>query len=492
MPAASLVSGLFALLALCAAGLNIWLFAQRPRETAHLWLAVAAAGVVWLATGYAALYAARSLAAAQSAQLVALTAALPIVVGFARFTTAFLQTRPGPLLRAAPLYTLAVVLLPTLYPSFFFSGEAVERRIEPFGERYVQGGLTPAAALALILFLPLFVELVRQYLRNRDRIEGARPLAFALVLWAGCAATDILAFLGWLPTLHGMAFGFCIFAVLFTALLIRRFVAASSRVEASAGALALKVEERTRLLREKELELAHGARMATVGALAAGLAHEINDPIAFASSNLNHLAGSWRSTDVTSFDEVLAETRDGVERVRRVVSELLRLARRSETPEGPVDLREVVRSILPLVQPEARWRARIVTQLDAVPPVRGEERLLGQVVLNLVVNALHAIPEGQPERHQVRIETRYREGQVVLRVHDDGARIPLEALPHLFDPFAPPRADGSGSELGLAVTHQLVARHRGRIDVETGLGGTTFSVELPPAPLEETLLEAVP
>ena len=332
--------------------------------------------------------------------------------------------------------------------------------------------------------MPLFGELVGHYLRNRDRIEGARPLAFALAFWALCTTTDILAFLGWMPTIHGMAFGFCVFAFLFTGLLMRRFVAASSRVEASAEALALEVEERTRQLREKDLELAHGARMATVGALAAGLAHEINDPIAFASSNLNHLAGSWRTTDGVTFDEVLGETRDGVERVRRVVSELLRLARRAETPEGPVDLREVVASILPIIQPEARWRARITTQLDPVPPVRGEERLLGQVVLNLVVNALHSIPEGQPERYTVRIETRFREGLVMLRVEDDGPGIAPEALPHLFDPFAPPRADLDGAELGLAVTHQLVARHRGRIDVETGPQGTSFTVELPPAPLE--------
>lgn len=493
MGAASLISAMFALLALCAAGLNVWLFAQRPREAAHLWLAVAAAGAVWLASGYAALYDAETLLEAQRAQLVALTAALPIVIGFSRFTNAFLQTKPGKLQRIAPIYTLSFVLLPTIHPPLFFSGEVALRSVEPFGESYVQASLTPLAVVVFSLFLPLFAELVRHYASNRDRIEGARPLAFALAFWALCAGMDILAFLGWLPAMHGMALGFCCFAFLFTGLLMRRFVAAASRVEASAEALQVEVEERTRLLREKDLELAHGARMATVGALAAGLAHEINDPIAFASSNLNHLAGSWRTTDVTGFDEVLGETRDGVERVRRVVSELLRLARRAESPEGPVDLRQVVMSILPIVQPEARWRARITTQLDPVPPVRGEERLLGQVVLNLVVNALHSLPENQPERYTVRIETRFREGLVVLRVQDDGPGIEKEALPHLFDPFAPQRADLGSTELGLAVTHQLVSRHRGRIDVETSAQGTSFTVELPPAPLEEdTGLEASP
>jgi signal transduction histidine kinase len=481
MGPASLLTATFALLALCAAAFNLWIFAQRPRERAHLWLSVAAAGVVWLAAGSAALYEAETLADAQEAQLVSLTAALPIVIGFGRFTTSFLQLRPGPLLRFAPFYTLAVVLVPALHPPFFFSGEAVEAHVEPFGERYVLARLLPSAALLLALFLPLFVELTWQFAQSRARVEGSRPLAWALGFWALCAANDIAAYLTWLPVLHLMPLGFSLFAFLFTALLIRRFVAASARVEANAGALQLEVDERTRELREKDLELAHGARMATVGTLAASLAHEINDPIAFASSNLNHLGQTWRAVDARAFDEVLGETREGIERVRRVVSELLRLARRAEAPEGPVDLRRVIESILPIVRPEARWRARIATRLEPVPPVRGEERLLGQVVLNLVVNALRAIPEGQPDRHTVSIETRFREGAVTLSVRDDGPGIAAHELPSLFDPFALPRSEAGGAEFGLAVTHQLVLRHRGRIDVESDAGGTTFSVQFPPA-----------
>jgi signal transduction histidine kinase len=278
-----------------------------------------------------------------------------------------------------------------------------------------------------------------------------------------------------------MSFGFLVFACIFTGILMRRFVEANARLEASAEALQAEVDERTRRLRESDLALAHGARMATVGTLAAGLAHEINDPIAFVSSNLNQITRTWRTADPGTFDEVLAESREGVERVRKVVSELLRLARRAEAPEGPVDLCRVVESILPIVRAESRWRARIATQLERVPLVRGEERLLGQVVLNLVVNALRSIPEGRPDSHEVKIETRFSEGAVVLRVHDDGPELAPHVLPRLFDPFAPPRPEAGGAELGLAVTHQLVARHRGRIDVETGLRGTTFSVHLPPA-----------
>jgi len=481
MGPAALLTASFGLLALWAAVFNLWLFAQRPRERAHLWLAVAAAGVMWLAAGSSALYGATTLAEAETAQLVSLASALPIVFGFARFTGAFLQTPPGPLLRLAPAFTLVVVGVPAVDPAFLFTGQTHAARALPFGQEYVFAELSPLASGVLAIYLLVFAELIWTYARQRRSVEGARLLSGALALWSFCAANDLLVYRGRLSSIHLMAFGFGVFACLFTALLIRRFVRASARVEASAEALQAEVDERTRRLRERDLELAHGARMATVGTLAAGLAHEINDPIAFVSTNLNQLARTWRASDPASFDEVLAETRDGVERVRRVVSELLRLARRAEGPEGPVDLCRVVESILPIVRAESRWRARLSTGLEPVPAVLGEERLLGQVVLNLVVNALRAIPEGQPDEHEVRIETGFREGAVTLRVHDDGPEIAPALLPRLFDPFAATRADAGGAELGLAVTHQLVTRHRGHIDVETGARGTTFSVHFPPA-----------
>ena len=481
MGPAALVTASFALLACCAAVFNLWIFTQRARERAYLWLAVAAAGVMWLAVGSTALYEAGTLAEAQVAQLLSLASALPIVIGFARFTEAYLGVRAGPLLRIAPLYALAVVLAPTIDPALFFTGETVARRVEPFGQSYVFAELTPLAGLALAGFMPVFADGIWSYAKSRRHGRDGRALAAALAVWSLCAANDIAVDFGLVPGVHLMAFGFLTFACLLTGVLLRRFMEASARVEASAEALQAEVDERTRRLRESDLAVAHGARMATVGTLAGGLAHEINDPIAFVSSNLNHLARTWRTTDAGAFEEVLAETRDGVERVRRVVSELLRLARRGEGAEGPVDLRRVVASILPIVRPESRWRARIATQLEPVPLVRGEERLLEQVALNLVVNALRAIPEGQPDAHTVCIETRFVEGAVMLRVRDDGPELRSDVLPRLFDPFAPPRPEASGAELGLAVTHQLVARHRGRIDVDTGTAGTTFSVYFPAA-----------
>jgi signal transduction histidine kinase len=485
MSPAGLVTASFALLALCLAIFNLWIYAQRPREGAHLWLAVAATGAAWLAAGSSALYGASDLEGAQKAQLMAFASALPITVGFVRFTEAYLRQPVGPLLRLTPLYTAAVVLVPTLEPSWFFTGDAIAARVEPFGQPYVLAALSPLAIVAFAGFLPVFVEQIWTYARSPVLAQEARPLSIALAIWCACTVNDITAFLGIHHGPHLMSLGFCVFACLFTALLLRRFVEASARVEASAEALRAEVDERTRRLRESDLAVAHGSRMATVGALATGLAQDIREPIDVVTNNLNQLTGRWHDTESRDFERLLDETRESVERVRRVVSELLRLARRAEGPEGPVDLSRVVESILPIVGPESRWRARIATELHPVPPVLGEERLLGQIVLNLVVNALRSIPTGAPESHEVRIETRFADGAVLLRVHDDGPTLSPERVPGLFDPFAAPRAEGESPELGLAVTHQLVARHRGRIDVESGARGTTFSVHLPPAASED-------
>lgn len=481
MSPAALYAWSFVLLALCVAILNLWIYAQRPREAAHLWLAVAAAGAGWLATSSSALYGATTLAEAQRAYLVCFASALPMGFGFLRFTEAYLPRRASRLLRLAPYYTAALMLVPTLEPDWFFTGRALAGRVEPFGQRYVFPELSTLATVAMLAFLPIFAGQVWSYARSPER--EARHLSIALAVWSVCALSDVGALHGLHHGPHLMAFGFCLFACVFTALLLRRFVEAHARTEASAEALQAEVDERTRRLRESDLAVAHGARMATMGALAAGLAQDLRDPMTRVTGNLGELARRWHDTDSQTFDALLDQTREGVERVRRVVSELLRLARRAEGPEGPVDLGRVVESILPIVGPESRRRARIATRLDPVPPVQGEERLLGQVVLNLVVNALRSIPAGEPERHEVCIETRFSDGAVLLRVQDDGPAIPQERLPRLFDPFAAV-ADEGGPELGLAVTHQLVARHRGRIDVETGDRGTTFSVHLPPAEAE--------
>jgi signal transduction histidine kinase len=130
---------------------------------------------------------------------------------------------------------------------------------------------------------------------------------------------------------------------------------------------------------------------------------------------------------------------------------------------------------------EPASRARIVPDLAPVPPVAGDARLLGQLVLRLVQNALEAAPESDGAHSRVSVSTAFEDGCVRLRVRDAGPGIPADALPRIFDPFFSTKSSDRNPGLGLAVSRQIVSRHRGRIAVATGAEGTTFTVDLPPA-----------
>ncbi len=478
------VTACFALLACSTALFNLWLYWLRPRETSHLWVGVVSIGVLWIAAGNAASYQAASLAEAQHAQLLALGGALPLVVGFLRFTSAFLGVRIPRLERACGAFAALAVVAAFAVPSVFFDGSAIER-VDVLGHRYVQAGLTPLATIALGGFAAMFLAVVALYARHRHRFAGGRGITVALALWTGLALHDVAMALGLTggPWLVGLGFG--AFTVAFGSILLGRFVRALAHVEQSAEELHRLVETRTADLRRKDLELVHGARLATLGALAAGLAHEIHDPVGALCGHVKELRAIWAEPERRgAFAPMLRQAREGVERVRTVVSELLRLARREEGREGLHDLPRIVAGVLPIVHYELRYRARLETHLAATPRVRGDEAMLAQIVLNLLVGALAGIPEGAPERYRIVVSTAEAQGRARLVVSDNAPGLPAELLPHLFDPFVSSAIEDP-RRIGFAVTHQLVKRHRGTIEVDSSPRGTRIAVELPAAdPLE--------
>jgi signal transduction histidine kinase len=268
--------------------------------------------------------------------------------------------------------------------------------------------------------------------------------------------------------------------VVISGVLVGRLVQSMDDAEHLASNLHQLVEERTAELRQKDLQLAQGEKMAAIGTLAAGIAHEINNPMAFVTSNLNRLAELWRKPEQASdVEEIMAECREGTARIRDIVSNLLQVTRQSEGRIEPVDLCRVVRQVLPILQQEARFRAQLRTQLAPVPPVTGDAGLLGQVVLNLALNALHAIQEGAPLDNEVVVSTALEAGRVLLRVRDTGSGIAPEAIPKIFDPFFTTKESGKGTGLGLAISYRIVSQHRGTIHVESGECGSLFTVSLP-------------
>jgi signal transduction histidine kinase/ActR/RegA family two-component response regulator len=233
-------------------------------------------------------------------------------------------------------------------------------------------------------------------------------------------------------------------------------------------------------------ELVLADRMASVGALAAGVAHEINNPLAavlanleFARAELDALAGER----ATSMRATLADACEAAQRVRFIVRDLKVFSRASDEDHGPVDVHEVLESTLRMGKSEVRHRARLVRDYADVPSVRANAARLGQVFLNLVVNAAQSIPEGNVHANEIRIVTR-REGadRVAIEFHDTGAGIPPDVAGRVFDPFFTTKPIGTGTGLGLAICHRIVASLQGEITLSPRPeGGTTFRVLLPVA-----------
>ncbi|HLM47501.1 MAG TPA: ATP-binding protein, partial [Myxococcaceae bacterium] len=243
-------------------------------------------------------------------------------------------------------------------------------------------------------------------------------------------------------------------------------------------------------------------RMASVGTLAAGVAHEINNPLAYVTANLGYV-----HEELTRHQEVppapatlksvcaaLSEALHGADRVQTIVGDLKTFSRETrETQQDPiraVDVKKVMESTLNLAAAEIRHRARVVKDYGQVPPVRGNDSRLGQVFLNLLVNAAQAIPaDGDADHHEIRLVTRMApSGHVSVEVTDTGAGIAPELMGRIFDPFFTTKPVGVGTGLGLSICHSIVSGMGGDITVESELGrGTTFQVLLQVA---STTLEA--
>jgi PAS domain S-box-containing protein len=235
-----------------------------------------------------------------------------------------------------------------------------------------------------------------------------------------------------------------------------------------------------------EAQLVQADRLAALGTLAAGVAHEINNPLAYVMLNLEWIARKLPAvrSDPASLDalmELLKEARDGAERVAAIVRELRSFSRADGESRRLVDLAAVVQSAIKIAGHEIRHRARVVTSFEPARPVWGNEARLEQVVINLLLNASQAMPEPPAENNEIRISVApHGPGHVVLEVSDNGRGIPADVLPRIFDPFFTTKPPGVGTGLGLSICHGIVTALGGQISAYSDPGeGTTLRVVLP-------------
>jgi two-component system cell cycle sensor histidine kinase/response regulator CckA len=242
--------------------------------------------------------------------------------------------------------------------------------------------------------------------------------------------------------------------------------------------------------RELEARLVQTERLAAIGTLAAGVAHEVNNPLAIVMTNIElaleavRRAGAMGSPSACEeIDAMLADARVGAERIRRVVSSLGTFATRADDQRAVVDVRNVLDTAIGLTFNQIRHRAKLEKVYGDVPLVEVDEAELGRVFVNLLINAAHALPETAAAGNEISVVTSTdRAGRAVIEICDTGLGIPPDVLPRIFDPFFTTKDVGEGAGLGLSICRNIVLAMGGDIVVESQMGvGTTSRVVLPPS-----------
>ncbi len=306
----------------------------------------------------------------------------------------------------------------------------------------------------------------------------------------------------------GVLLAISCFAAVFAAFHYRRLMAAETawlsernealaRLVSSERALALeslqRQQETAEALRQvncahAELQKAHELavsqeKLAAIGTLAAGVAHEINNPMSFVTSNVGQLLAALRKladppAELREYvDEVLPETLEGIRRVNSIVADLRRFARgEPETQIEDYDLNEQVAFVVRMLRPCLDNGCKLELELGPLPPLRGWPRKIAQVVMNLILNAVQAVP-GQG---CVSVTTKLEGARAVVSVRDTGVGMSAETRARLFEPFFTTKPVGKGTGLGLSVSHGIIAMHGGYVEVDSEVGrGSCFTVHLP-------------
>lgn len=230
-------------------------------------------------------------------------------------------------------------------------------------------------------------------------------------------------------------------------------------------------------------------KLALVGTLAAGIVHEINNPVSWIRGNLNFLKTEMHSLYdscnnkeiLAQFEKVINESIDGADRIHRIVHDLKGFARSDETEITPIDIHETLNSVINMAMPQIKYRATLEKKFNTdIPKLLLSSGQLHQVFLNIILNAAQAIPEGNVSHNQIVITTSYLKNQIRVDITDTGIGITESNLSHVFEPFFTTKKAGEGTGLGLSICHEIIRKMGGKITIQSTVGkGSTFSIYLP-------------
>jgi two-component system NtrC family sensor kinase len=245
-------------------------------------------------------------------------------------------------------------------------------------------------------------------------------------------------------------------------------------------ALALALNSMIEELQKREAVLVQSHKMRAVGTLTAGVAHELNNPLNNITLTAHVLQEDYESLNDAERREMVGDVVNEASRAKKIISNLLDFARESGSQLEPLDLTQLLHETIALVHNQTKLTGiKIDFQApETLPKVHGDSQQLRQVFLNLILNAIDASPKGSAI--QVQLQRAEQRNYLAVKVIDSGSGIPSHILPSIFDPFFTTKSKGKGTGLGLSVSHGIVAKHGGRIKVNSEEGqGATFNVLLP-------------
>ena len=281
-------------------------------------------------------------------------------------------------------------------------------------------------------------------------------------------------------------------------------IASETKFKELAANLEERVQEQVKTIDAAQRQLYQAEKLASVGQLAAGVAHEINNPIGFIRSNLGTaddyvkdmtsfaekfksgmdneaLFNYWQEKDLDftleDFAVLLKESIDGADRVKKIVADLKDFSNVDGAEVSMADLSEVLSSVCNVVSSQIADKAELELDLKDIPKTRCESGHLGQVFLNMIQNAAQAMKH---EKGKIKVSSAFIDDEIVVKISDNGCGMPADKVERIFDPFYTTQDVGSGTGLGLTVSMDIIKSHDGRIKVESQEGsGTTFIITLP-------------